>query len=524
MWARGILTSYAYDMEGSLVSIDYSDSTPAVAYTYDRLGNQLSAVSSVSTNLFAYSPQTLDLVSENQNGVLIMHPVDAFGRSAGLGMKDDYAVTYGYDDLGRFSSVSSFVCSVSSVVHYERLLGSDIVSGYSAGPLTVAKTYDPNRDLITQVRNATSAGVISQSDYSSDALGRRVSRHDSGLAFAQSQTNAFGYNQRSEVTSAVMHTNVYGYVYDPIGNRLFSSANSETNAYTANALNQYSNVVVQPSSLTLHPLYDADGNMTFDGKEWFYFWNAENRLALASNAQHVVAYTYDHQGRMVSKAIDGVPRSYLWDGYNIIREVQYSTVPSFQCSTNYNTWGLDLSGTLQGAGGVGGLLAVTCVSSGTSNSSPLTYYPLYDANGNITEYIGADGTIAAHREYSAFGETTVLTGTLANSFTHWWSTKPWCSVTGLSEYQRRKYNPTLGLWFSRDPIGENESVQRYAILQNDGVNNVDFLGLRPWNPATMPYGDGFYWFFQAIGADVPIGIPEVGGRAPVAQVHRRRPS
>jgi hypothetical protein len=84
-----------------------------------------------------------------------------------------------------------------------------------------------------------------------------------GQAFAQSQTTAFGYNSRSEVTGAVMHTNTYGYVFDPIGNRLLSSHNAETNTYIANALNQYSQISAPPAPLR-YPLYDADGNMTFD--------------------------------------------------------------------------------------------------------------------------------------------------------------------------------------------------------------------------------------------------------------------
>ena len=474
LWARGVLTSYVYDAAGFLVGVDYFDDTPDIAYTFDRLGRQLSAISSVSTNLFADSPQTLDLVSETQNGVLIIRPVDAIGRSAGLGMRDDYAITFGYDDFGRFSTVSSSVCSVSSVVNYDRLLGSDIVSGYSAGPLKVVKTYEPNRDLVTQVRNETQAGVISQYDYSNDALGRRVSRYDSGLAFAQPQANTFGYNQRSEVTSAIMYTNAYGYVYDPIGNRLFSSSNAETNTYVANSLNQYSNVVVQSSSLILHPSYDADGNMTFDGKEWFYFWNGENRLILASNVQHVVAYAYDHQGRMLSKVIDGAFLSYLWDGYNIVSEKL--TNSGTNELTNFYTWGLDLSGSLQGAGGVGGLLAVTCVPSGASNVLPLTSYPSCDANGNITEYISANGSIVAHREYSAFGETTVLAGTLADSFTHWWSTKPWCSATKVSEYELRKYSPVLGQWLNRDPLNEEGGFNLYCFVYNRPIDRIDYRG------------------------------------------------
>ena len=55
-------------------------------------------------------------------------------------------------------------------------------------------------------------------------------------------------------------------------------------------------------SYTVSLSYDADGNMTSDGR-FHYFWNGENRLVMASNAEYVVTYAYDHRGRMVRKEI-----------------------------------------------------------------------------------------------------------------------------------------------------------------------------------------------------------------------------
>ena len=471
LWARGIVTSYSYiPFSGELVSVDYSDDTPDIAYTFNRLGQPLSAISSVSTNLFTYSPDTLELVSETQNGGVLVRPTDTQGRPSGLSLDEDYTVTYGYDSFGRFSSVSSSVCSVSSVVNYSRLSGTDLISGYTAGPLAVTKAYEPHRDLITSVSNLWGASVISAYDYTNDDLGRRVARQDSGLTFAHSQANAFDYNLRSEVTSALLHTNTYGYVFDPIGNRLVSSHNAETNAYTANNLNQYSNIVVQsvqsaPFVDNRVPLYDFDGNMTFNGGEWHYTWNGENRMILASNAAHTVTYAYDHQGRMVWKEIFDVSNNcklkiinYIWDNWNIIAETTVSSSPIPHSSfiitncTQY-AWGLDLSTTLQGAGGVGGLLSVI--------KDDAIFFPACDANGNVTEYINESGTNIAHRVYSVFGETVFLSGISSNEFTFWWNSKPWCGIARLSEYEYRKFSPLLGRWLTRDPIVEKKPETLY---------------------------------------------------------------
>ncbi len=143
-------------------------------------------------------------------------------------------------------------------------------------------------------------------------------------------------------------------------------------------------------------------------------------------------------------------------------------------------------GSLQGAGGVGGLLAVNSYTS-TNNSqfsiSQLdeTYFPIYDANGNVSEYINAtDGTIAAHYDYSPFGKQIIMSGEMAQSFTHRFSTKPFCPYTGLIEYQYRKYHPLLGRWINRDPIGEHGDLNIYVTCENNAVNGFDLLGLKTW--------------------------------------------
>jgi RHS repeat-associated protein len=171
-------------------------------------------------------------------------------------------------------------------------------------------------------------------------------------------------------------------------------------------------------------------------------------------------YAYDHRGRMVRKEIsrgdaEAQSLAYTWDNWNIVRETRVSGLAT---TVTRNVWGLDLDGTLQGAGGVGGLLAVV--------RDDGVFLPTYDANGNVTEYVATNGAVAAHYDYSPFGEQLVATGPLADTFTHRFSTKPWCPVTGLSEYQYRKYGPEIGRWMSRDPIGELGGDNLYTIASS----------------------------------------------------------
>ena len=73
--------------------------------------------------------------------------------------------------------------------------------------------------------------------------------------------------------------------------------------------------------------------------------------------------------------------------------------------------GSDLSGTLEGAGGIGGLLARSHGYSG-GNWATNSYY-FADGNGNITFMLDSNqGAVAAYR-YDAFGNLTGASGPLA---------------------------------------------------------------------------------------------------------------
>ena len=140
---------------------------------------------------------------------------------------------------------------------------------------------------------------------------------------------------------------------------------------------------------------------------------------------------------------------------------------------NTYTWGLDLSGQLQGAGGVGGLL---CVTENPASSTQNPYYPSYDANGNISEYIDDSDSVVAHYEYSPFGKLTSSSGSQAGDFRHRFSTKYQDSETNLYYYGYRYYNTELGRWISRDPIEEEGGENLYHFCLNNSLYYYDYLG------------------------------------------------
>ena len=454
IWARGVETDYAYDFSGQLTNIAYSDSTPDVAFTYDRLGRQLTATDALGTRTNQYDALTL-LEERLPDGTVLARAHDAFGRPAGIALDADYTVGYGYDEFGRFAAIA-----VSNGVQfdYSYVLDSSLLVGWSvSNGAAAAYAYEPNRDLRTDVVNTFDGDPISSFAYTYDAAGRRTQRVDSGLT-----TNLFGYNMRSELADAIMGTNIYAYLYDTIGNRREASANEVTNVYQANELNQYNNI----NEGAVDPVYDADGNLIQLGP-WVYSWDGENRLiSVSSNGVPVMQNQYDYMSRRVMKATATQTNTFIYDAWNMVQE---STVSVLQSHVSHFVWGLDLSQSLQGAGGVGGLLAIL-----SPDSCLMT--PACDANGNITEYIDGGGSTVAHYEYDAFGNEISRSGAEAQSIPLRFSTKYTDDETGLVYYGYRYYNSELGRWPSRDPLGEEGGLNLFVFVGNDPLGYVDPFG------------------------------------------------
>jgi len=307
-----------------------------------------------------------------------------------------------------------------------------------------------------------------------------------------------------ELTSAAMSTNDYSYAYDSIGNRVDAMSPSRSLSYVANELNQYTQTT--DNSSTNNYTYDADGNLLSDGTST-YTWNGENRLIQASNAVSVVTFKYDHQGRRFEKTVNATNTTrFVYDGWNLIAEVAGS-------ATNSYVWGLDLAQSLQGAGGVGGLLSVV---SKAQSLEPKAFFPCFDANGNVTDYVSTNGTVAAHFEYDAFGNTTsesIAQGLMPNAFSCRFSTKYFDSETGLYYYGYRYYSPELGRWINRDPIGERGGVNVYEFVFNNTVNRRDYLGFFDGEDAGSALG--FFIASPEIGLAVGvIGEMKDGGGVP----------
>ena len=148
-------------------------------------------------------------------------------------------------------------------------------------------------------------------------------------------------------------------------------------------------------------------------------------------------------------------------------------------ATRYYTWGRDLSGTLQGAGGVGGLLSIRIEN---ANSESEVLYPSYDANGNITDVIDRKGQVRAAFQYGPFGNLISEAGDLAEQVPFRFSTKHLDQETGLYYYGFRYYAPDMAHWLSSDPVQELGGLNLYAFALNQPIHLIDRYGLAAFPP------------------------------------------
>ncbi len=221
--------------------------------------------------------------------------------------------------------------------------------------------------------------------------------------------------------------------------------------------------------------YDARGNLTSDGRRTLYY-DAENQLTMVQVGSECLSkFRYD--GLMRRRILEEYTQQnnqwvktnevrYVYDGNLLIQERDANNKPL----VNY-TRGNDLLGAMQGAGGIGGLLA----RSQTSTVKPRHAYYHADGNGNITALVNTNGLRVAQYHYDPYGNLLAASGPLADANLYRFSSKEWHQQSGLIYYLYRYYVPELDRWLNADPLGDIGSLVYQTI------------GIAPWSGSEDEY-------------------------------------
>ena len=263
------------------------------------------------------------------------------------------------------------------------------------------------------------------------------------------------------------------------------------------------------SAVELACLYDANGNLTnrvYDAtgpKTYNYFYDDENLLielrtdtsATPTASRWRTTWLYDGLGRArVRKEYywsgtwtqNGETR-YIYDGMRVIQERDSSNTP-----TVAYTRGNDLSGSLEGADGIGGLLGRSHGYSSGTWSTHNHYHA--DGNGNVTFLVNSGQTAEAWYRFDPYGRTMAQSATaLTTENLYRFSSKEIHAQSGMYYYGFRFYDPNLQRWPNRDPRGErdgfegingirvpkaSEVLNLFIFVANNPLNAIDPFGLK----------------------------------------------
>jgi RHS repeat-associated protein len=503
----GNTTLFTYDGNGNRLTVtDANQNT--TTYTYnnmdsvqtrkDPLGNQSGAQYDLKGNLsqttdrkgqvttYAYDGLNRPTLVSYADGSTVTNTFDAGNRQTAATDSITGTISRSYDGLDHVLSETTPEGSVSYTYDTDERRQTMTVSGQS--PVNYSFDNDSRLASIVQGSATVSFG------YDND--GRRTS-----MMLPNGITASYAYDAASELTGIVYQGGAMApadleHSYDLDGRRVGVSgslASTQLPAAVSSAVYNADNQLTQLGSTTL--TYDLNGNTLNDGTNT-YTWDARSRLISADN--NAAAFAYDALGRRMSKTIQGLHTSYVYDGPNPVQELN-GTTPT----VNMLTGAIDERFTR------------------TDSNGTLDY--LADALGSTIALTDPSGNSQVQYSYDPYGNLNA-TGSTTNSYTY---TGREFDGIGIYYYRARYYNPNTGRFLSEDPAGFLGGINKYVYVGDDPVDFVDPFGLdrapnnsvSAYNPPQKQYSKSYTAF---LGCEINEDISNLDEQ-PTPEVEKDEP-
>ncbi|MDB6068189.1 MAG: type secretion protein Rhs [Pedosphaera sp.] len=475
--------SYTYDnaMRRSGLNLQAPNADPwSQTYGYDLSGRMYTIASPVGTFGYTYDA-TRQLEVANlalPNGAKIVDTYDTVARLASTTLKnsgntnlnshayvynlggqrtqqtriDTSYVNYAYDSIGRLTNAAGFEGTTAARLNEK--------FGYG---------YDAAQNLTSRTNNALvqSFGVNTLNELST------ITRNS---ANALTVTGTTSSNATSVTINGSAANRYADYTFASSTNFTLTNGNNSFTAIAADSAGRHdTNTVTVNLPASVGYTYDLNGNLLSDGERAFDYDDENELIRVTVTNAWKSEFTYDGRLRMrVRKEFTWTGGAfvqtnevhYVYDANVVIQERDANNLPLITY-----TRGKDLSGSLQGAGGIGGLL------SRTDMGSQQTAFYHADGSGNITALINAQQFPVARYLYDPFGNILSLSGPLADANMYRFSSKEYHQNSGLLYYLYRFYDPLLQRWLNKDPIAEKGGINLYGFVGNSALNECDLFGL-----------------------------------------------
>ncbi|MFA4888346.1 MAG: RHS repeat-associated core domain-containing protein [Candidatus Omnitrophota bacterium] len=481
------ITHYFYDSLSRLTKVDGPLDNDTIEHAYNSLGNRISMIDpDQKLTRYAYDElNRLSVITDPQDKIT-KYEYDSLGNLTGLLYANGLKTTYSYDSLNHLTNLTTQNSAnplekFSEFIYIYDKAGRRISAQLPDGKIDYS--YDSKGQLTQEKKTGSKPYQIS---YEYDPAGNRSSMLKDGIEYTYlyndlnqlieenisspaKMTTSITVRGKVTVTSGIKSLTVNGTQATLSGSdfscpiTLLEGKNTITVRATDNNNRSSSksiNVTYAPTKQILYS-YDLNGNLIKKeraGKTTNYTYDLENRLLHITGGNLDIAYQYDAEGKRISSTQGSSSTNYLYDGLSVILE--------------RNSQGQNLTSYIRNplaAGGIGGII---------KEATPIPGYPdayyHYDGQDNVTVITGSSAERLMSASYDSFGNLLEKSGIADNSYK--FSTKE-TDPSGLIYFGARYYDPRIGRFITRDPLGMVNGPNLYLYCLNDPLNWIDPWGL-----------------------------------------------
>lgn len=515
--AATVVSTFSYDELGRVTSIDYSDSTPDVGFSYDANGNLTGMTDGAGSESRSYDD--LDRLTGVTRGTQsFAYAYDAAGNLTSRTYPDSTQTTYAYDDDSQMTGATQGTRTTTYA--YDPAGRIKSIALPAGNGHTETRTYD-RAGRVTGVRNASATATLSEFTYTLDPAGNptTVVGPDGTTTFSYDSLDRLKRACYPPLCSGILGTAATVYGYDGVGNRISETTGTATVTYSHDADDR---LTARTSASGTTYSHDPNGNMTGAGSK-SYAYDAVGRMTSATVGGQTTTYAYDGLGKRQSATKGTDVTSFLWDTNHPLPELAYET----------DGGGTQLRRYTYGAAG-----AISMRAGGAE------HYLHRDRMGSVTDVTGGSGLPEWSFAYGAFGEERAATKVdpLAPAVPARY-TGQYLDDTGLYHLRARQYDAGLGRFSGPEPLPHPPSIpysSAYGYVRNMPTQYDDPSGLAHpdgpgatliwcWNPDTLYGGDSNDWpcgdpiepsllvkaahFFTPACGPLTKGGPIIGGAA-----------
>jgi RHS repeat-associated protein len=463
---NGIVTTITYDSMGH-VSRRSSSNGAVVDFSYDVLGRNTSMTDYTGSTFYEWddlSRLTAVIKSKNatkgdSDDLKLAYEYDLAGHRTAVVYPGGERVEYTYDDAGRMKTVNNVTRSLLFTYTYNAVTGQ---LTKLTRPNGIETLYSYNGlGQLTTLRHQKTAGAVLVAEffYTLDSAGKATELRTT-LPGNVIRREGYSYDRFDRLTQVVYaddgvidaNDKTVIYSYDGNGNRLtqttkINNVTTEMRSYAYGNENRLLKVTDQTGATIAEYRYDSAGNRIqkiSPAKTTNYSYNERNLMVSFNDGTNFGFFDYDGSGQRVAATTNGVRKVFVND----------PSLTFYDAVQERDSNGAIITATMFGI--------APLASAGTNVTLDLddrlgTAQLLTDGAGSTLELLRYDafGAEASNNIAARFAVAKVEIG------------------SGLYFMRKRFYDPDIGFFVGKDPLGFVAGTNGFVYVNGDPVNLID---------------------------------------------------